>query len=188
MKAQVSSLISQGGTLAALVLGAFLATISGLIANVAEAHLRRLERERAAALLLGEVFSTLKVLLDGAEDARSRPPPYGPFTRRMLHAARRELDIYDRNRESLVDLRDAKLRADTHRLAIRLGMPLDGLRDSFSGEGGPPDDDARDRAFSFMMMTADQIPPLVKRLGVVARHSFDHFDAPAVPPPVRPEP
>src|SRR5947209_1556822 len=111
-----------GETLIAVVLGALLATISGLIANQWETHQRRRERERSAALLLGEVLSTVQVLLESAERLRQLPPPYGPVTRRTLRAARQEIGIYERNRESLVDLRDPALRADLHRLTVQIAM------------------------------------------------------------------
>ena len=78
--------------------GALLATVSGIAANQLEAFFRRRERERAAALLFGEVLSTLRVILEGAERTRHVGVAYGPVTRRMLHAARREIDIYERNR------------------------------------------------------------------------------------------
>jgi hypothetical protein len=172
----------------AVVLGALLATISGVVGNQLEALMRRRERERSAALLFGEVLSTLRVLLEGAADFRRRDPPYGFVTRRMLRAARREIDIYERNRESLVDLRDARLRTDVHALSLRIAMPLDGVLDSFAGaEGGgagldgeASGDEARDRGFAFMMTNVDQIPGLVARLGRIARHSFDHFEAAAI--------
>src|SRR5579872_2276421 len=99
MRLDLSGVLTHADTLAAIVIGALVATISGVLANQVEAHFRRRERERLAALLFGEVFSTLRVILEGAEAARRRAPPYGSVTRRMLHAARRELDIYERNRE-----------------------------------------------------------------------------------------
>jgi len=163
-------------TLAAVVLGAVLATVSGVLANLLEAFLRRRERERWAALLFGGVLSGLKVIMEGADAARGRGEPYGPVTRRMLYAARRELDIYDRNREALMELRDAGLRAEMHSLAVRLAMPLDGLIESFTaGAGG--DDVVRDRAFAFILELLEQIPPMTARLGRIARVRFDHYDA-----------
>jgi hypothetical protein len=169
----------QTETLAAVVLGALLATVSGVIANQWEAAQRRHERERSAALLLGEVLSTLKVLLEAANRARLQPPAYGPVTRRMLRAARREIDIYERNRESLVDLRDPALRADLHRLAVQIVMPLDGVIDSLDIPT-PEEDLARERGFAFMMDNCDRIPAIVARLGRLARHDFQHF-APTPP-------
>jgi hypothetical protein len=98
----------------------------------------------------------------------------------MLRAARREIDIYERNREALVDLRDARLRTDVHALTLRIAMSLDGLLDSVEAPDGGASlggDAARDRGFAFMMTNVDQIPALVARLGRIARRAFDHFDS-----------
>lgn len=173
MRWDISGAFSHADTLAAIIIGAMVATVSGVCANVLEAHVRRKERERSAALLFGEVFSTLRVILEGAEASRARGEPYGPVTRRMLHAARRELDIYDRNREALMDLRDGRLRAEMHGLAVRLAMPLDGMLDSFVTQ---TDDGIRDGAMGFIMTSLAQIPALTARLGRVAHHRFDLYD------------
>ena len=162
-------------TLAAVVLGALLATVSGVIANQMEAHFRRRERERSAALLFGEVFSALKVIMEGADRTRAVGRPYGPITQRMLHAARRELDIYERNREALMDIRDPRLRADLHNLAVRLAMPIDGILDSMRA-ASDGEDATRDQAFSFVMDLLGRIRPLTERLGPIAGLKFEHFD------------
>ncbi len=175
MRLEFPEFSHQNETLVAVVLGALLATISGVIANQLEAFLRRRERERSAALLFGEVLSTLRVILENAESIRHIGEPYGPVTRRMLHAARREIDIYDRNREALVDLRDAGLRVEMHSLIVRIAMPLDGLIDSLATSDGA-DDEARDNAMGFIRDTLRGLPNLVTRLGGIARHNFNHFD------------
>jgi hypothetical protein len=175
MDPSLSQLNPHADTLAAVVLGAMLATVSGVIANQLEAFMRRRERERSAALLFGEIFSTLRVILEGAAESRTRGDRYGPVTRRMLHAARREIDIYERNREAHVDLRDADLRSDTHNLALRIAMPLDGLLDSFQADA-EVDDEGRDRTFQFMMENVGRIPALVARLGRIGRHNFENYD------------
>ena len=172
---RLSDLSPHADTLAAVVLGALLATVSGVIANLFEARVRRRERERSAALLFGEVLSTLRVMLEGADAVRRRGDPYGPVTRRMLHAARRELDIYDRNREALMDLQDARLRADLHRLAVRLAMPVDGILDTLAVGG--VGDEVRDRSFDFLIDTLGDLAPIVERLARVAGASFAHYDA-----------
>jgi hypothetical protein len=181
MRLEYPEFAHAGETLVAVVVGALLATISGVIANQWEAHQRRRERERSAALLLGEVLLTLQVLLESADRLRQRPPPYGPVTRRMLRAARHEIAIYERNRESLVDLRDAALRADLHRLTVQIAMPLDGIIDSLD-QHGPETEHARDLGFEFMMQNCGKIRALVTRLGCVAGHDFHHFIAAAPPP------
>jgi hypothetical protein len=161
-------------TLVAVVLGALLATLSGIAANQIEAYFKRRERERSAALLFGEVISTLRVLLIGAESSRNVGDPYGPVTRRMLHTARREIDLYERNRESLLDLRDPALRVDIHSMMLRIAMPLDGILDSLV-VGNPGDTISRDRGMEFMMDNVGKLPDIVARLGRIARHTFDQY-------------
>ncbi len=146
-------------TLVAVVLGAFLATVSGLIANQLESHLQRRDRERSAALLFGELISTLKIILDNADRTRAVGERYGPITRRMLHAARREIDIYDRHRVALMDLRDAALRVDIHSVMVRVALPLDGVLDAVAG--GETSDTAREQAYDYMMFMVQRLPDLV---------------------------
>ncbi len=174
MRLEFPEFSHQNETLVAIVLGALLATISGVIANQLETFFRRRERERSAALLFGELLSTLRVILENAESVRHIGEPYGPVTRRMLHAARREMDIYDRNREALVDLRDAGLRVEMHTLMVRIAMPLDGMIDSLATADGGGDE--RDSAMGFIKDTLRGLPSLVTRLGVIARHNFKHYD------------
>ena len=107
MKLPAVDLSSHNETLWAVILGALLATASGFLATQLEAWFRRRERERNAALLFGEVLSTIALLLEIADDTRGTGDPYGPVTMRMLLAARREIDVYDRNREQRYDRRDA---------------------------------------------------------------------------------
>jgi hypothetical protein len=166
-------------TIGAVVVGAVLATLGGVAANQLEAHFRRRDRERTAALLFGELLSGLRVLLEGADRARRVGEPYGPFTLRLLHAARREINIYERNRESLLDLRNAALRVDVHVLMVSIAMPLDGLIESIVSPVGA-DDRTRDQGFSFIVDCFPALPPLVTRLGRIARHSFEDYQR--IPP------
>lgn len=172
MKLQDIDFAPHTDTLVAVFLGALLATLSGVIANQFEAFFKRRERERAAALLFGEVLSTLKLLLEGAERTRGVGDPRGPVTKRMLLAARREMDIYERNRESLTELRDAGLRVDLHGIMVRLSIALDGL---LSAMDAPDEAERWDRAFDFLMINADRLTALIARLGVLARHPFEEY-------------
>ena len=163
------------GTIGAVVVGALLATLGGIGVSQVEAWLRRRDRERTAALLFGESLSGLRLLLENAQRARGIGEPYGPFTLRLLRAARREIDIYERNRESLLDLRNPALRVDIHVMMVSTAMSLDGIIESAIGSAAG-DDDARDQAFAFMVVGLGRMPPLVERLGRIARHRFDDFD------------
>ena len=169
-------------TLLAVVLGAVLATLSGLIATQFEGYLRRRERERDAALLFGELLSTLKILIDRSEEARGRGEPYGAITIRMLRAVRRELDIYDRNREALYDLRQGELRLRIHGAMVRIALALDGIFDTHDAivaagdRGADPEvselHEGRDRSFAFLRENAADIDEVMAALARPARQPF----------------
>ena len=112
-----------------VLLGAILATGGGFCATQIERHLEHRRRERNAALLFAEVLSMLGIILDLTYESYGRGEPFGPLTMRLLRSARREIDIYDRNRESLFDIRDAALRAKIHSMVLRLAMPMDAVFD-----------------------------------------------------------
>jgi hypothetical protein len=188
-------LSSGAETLSAVVIGAVLATAGGFAASQMEAFLRRRERERGAALLFGEILSVIELIAGLAIESRGRGDPYGPFTMRLLRAVRRETEAYDRNRESLYDLRDAKIRARIHTLMVRLILSMDGFYDSsdqiaaLRGDAIRLDPDSparaevmaqieaiaenREGAFVFAMETVEQIGALLAVLQPLAKQSFD---------------
>ena len=168
-------------TLAAVTLGAVVATAAGVVANLFEARIHRRERERAAALLFGEVISTMRTILEAALQSMSVGERWGPVTKRMLIAARRELDIYERNRESLLDLRDAQLRVDIHSTIVRIAMPLDGIIAALE-DPTSMQPDARDRGAEFMAESLTRFPPLVERISRVAGQNFDLYKEVFRPP------
>lgn len=163
-------------TLTAVVVGAVLATLSGVLATQLEAFFMRRRRQRDAALLFGEILSALSVILVVAAEARGHGDPYGPITLRTLRAGRREIDVYDRNREALYDLRDGALRIEIHSLIVRMTMPLDGILDAAAAVSEPVRA-VRDQSFDFLIDVAGQIPAIVAHLGLLARHSFDGYES-----------
>jgi len=182
-------------TLIAVTLGALLATLGGVIATQLENRVRKSERERNAALLFGEILSTLELILKLADESRGRGDPYGPLTMRMVAGARREMDIYDRNREALYDLRNAAIRVKIHGLAIRVSMALDGVLEATPeiaaveltaktpGLTKKAKDEIAERlermrasragSFDFAIEMVEQIRPVVGELGALAKHSFE---------------
>ena len=172
------------GTMLAVTVGAVLATAGGFIASQIEHSVRRRERERAAALLFGEILAAMKLIIGFAEATRSRGDPYGPITMRMVKAAQREAQTYDRNRESLFDLRDGLLRISIHTLMVRLTLSLDGVLDATErlaaiDVAAIQDSYIQDRqgSFDFMLGLRDEISPLLLRLGRMAKYSFDAHEA-----------
>jgi len=105
MRGESFDFISNFSTLWQVMLGACLATAGGLVANQFEWRIQQQRKERNAALFFGEVLSTVAVVLKLAHRTKQIGDPFGPVTSRMLRAVRRVIEIYERNRESLIDLR-----------------------------------------------------------------------------------
>ena len=168
-----------------VTIGALLASIGGLLSGRYEQYLRRHEREQSAAQLFGEILAALQLILRLANDARGRGEPYGPITLRFLKAAHRETQIYDRNRETLFDVRDPKLRAQTHLLLLQISLTLDSLFETtqaladaaLKGEAPASGEDPRNGAFGFVMELHAMIEPLLKTYETIARQTFDAHDA-----------
>lgn len=186
MRVELPELGGASETLWAVVLGALLATLGGFIAGRFEAWLRRRERERDAALLMGEITFTIGMLLKLAAEARGIGDPYGAITLRMLRGTRREVDIYDRNREQLFDLADPTVRVGLHSLIVTITLSLDSILESTqrleAPKGLTADQQAemraaRDRSFDFVIEHIAQIDPMLVRLATIARTSFDGHEA-----------
>jgi hypothetical protein len=179
----------------AVFLGAILATAGGLAATQLEWYFDRRRRAQHAAQFFGEVLTTLRYILEIAHETYGRGDPFGPITMRMLRSAKREIDVYDRNRETLYDLHDAALRARIHTLILRINTPLDGVFDAndeirvietqLKSPDFPPAhrEDAqarlarliliREAGYGFTMETAQKIQATVRELEPLAKHSFD---------------
>lgn len=180
----------------AVVLGAILATMGGFVATQMERYVEHRRRERNAALFFGELLTTFRVILYHVHSTHGRGDPFGPITSRMLKSARKEIDIYERNREMLFDLRHADLRARIQTLVIRITMPIEGVFDAtneidlcleklrIAGNEPRPDLDARiaslreqrDGGYEFIMETAEQLPGIIRDLEPLAQHSFRNID------------
>jgi len=187
--------ISNFSTIWAVFLGALLATLGGFAATQLEWYLERRRRERNAALFFGEVLSTLNILLGYAASTKRIGEPYGPITLRMFRSAVGEVDIYNRNRETLYDLRHAELRARIHTLTLRVNMSVDGVFDATNTIAAvqeqlrAPDlseerrqelvkriaalNENREGAFEFVMENAEQLKGVIRDLEPIARFSFD---------------
>jgi hypothetical protein len=191
--------LSNLSTLWAIVIGSVLATAGGLAGSQLERFFERRERERDSALLFAEIFSTLKIIIDFAHDSSKIGDPYGPVTMRMLRAARRELDLYERNREQVYTLHDPKIRGLIHKCTVQLSMPIDGIFDSTrelelieqhikaSGVTEAHRSELeqrlaairenRDTGFAFVVQVSEELKPLIDLLAPLARGNFISIEA-----------
>ena len=198
LKPQDMDFISNFNTFWAVFLGAILATIGGFAATQVEWIVERKRRERNAAIFFGELLSTMNIILTIADETRSVGDPYGPITLRMLRSAVKEVDIYNRNRETLFDLRDAELRARIHTLVLRIVMPADGVFDTtneishvqslLKSPGLSLDDRAelderlerlranRISAFDTVVESSTQLKSVVRQLEPIAKYSYENLD------------
>jgi hypothetical protein len=199
MRSEAFDFITGLGTLWQIVLGAGLATGGGLLANQLEWRVQMRRRERNAALFFGEILSSFAIILKRAHETKLIGEPFGPVTVRILRSARREIEIYERNRESIVDLRDAALRARIYTLTHRLAMPLDGLFDAIQeiglleaqlrSRGLDVDDrsemerrvadlkERRDAVYEFIREKTADIDDVLCALAPLAGHSFAREEA-----------
>ncbi|MFO1014912.1 MAG: hypothetical protein U1E50_14230 [Caulobacteraceae bacterium] len=184
MRIEVPELGGASETLWAVVLGALLATLGGFVAGRFEAWLRRRERERDAALVLGEIIFSIVMLLKMAAEARQVGDPYGPITMRLLRATRREIDAYERNREQLFDLTDPVLRVRIHTLIVGATMSMDGLVETtaeiaagLKGKALETARQNRDRGFDFLTEAEKDLRPMLGELAKIARTSFEGHEA-----------
>jgi len=189
--------LTDQSTLAAVVLGAILATIGGFVATVMERYLDKKEKEQNAALFFGEILSSLAIIIRFADETKKIGDPYGPVTMRMLRSARSELDVYDRNREQVFHLRDADLRARMQTLLIRISMPIDGvieasdeikaMREAIRTVKDQAerteietrlklDEARRNGGFEFILERADELKSVISGLSPIAKHSFDRLE------------
>jgi hypothetical protein len=170
-------------TLVAVIIGAALATLGGVLAGQVEHYLIRRERERNAGLLFGEILAALNMILQLADEARGRGDPFGPITMRILKAAQRETQIYDRNREFLFAVRDAALRARTHILLLQMSLTLDAVFEASAaiGEGDTDGLAALEGSFDFLQELRLEIPALLPKYRRIAKYSFEAHDRSANP-------
>ena len=172
-----------GDTLLAVVIGAALATVGGVLAGQIEFQQIRRERERSAGLLFGEVLAGLNMILQLAKEARGRGEPFGDITMRILKAAHRETHIYERNRELLFAVRDAKLRVGTHILLLQMSLTLDAVFEASQADRQPNADGVAplDASFDFLQELRDDIPELLAKYRKIAHYAFDAHDQDANP-------
>jgi hypothetical protein len=196
VRAETFDFVSNLDTLGAIVAGAILATAAGFVASQIEHRVDSKRRERQSALFFGEIMALLGVTVGAARRARTIGDPYGPVTMRLLRMIRREIDVYDRNRERLFDLRDPAMRARIHMTLLRTMMGVEGALESAADVSQLETElkinptmsaehrehlqarltdqvTRRDSGFDFLVESSEQASRLTKELEPLARVDFE---------------
>jgi hypothetical protein len=175
--------IGNASTLIGVVVGAVVATLGSFAASWYERRLLRREREADAALVFAEILRTLSLQISVLRAAHARGDPFGPITIRMARAVRREVDIYDRNRERLFVVREASLRPRTNALLARITFAIDRVLDNTEALAGRPSDTERDelesgraQAFEFLVQCSEELPGVIGELAALANTRLAEFD------------
>ncbi|MDZ7628472.1 MAG: hypothetical protein U5J99_08735 [Parvularculaceae bacterium] len=130
MNKTVFDLIGNLDTLLAVTVGAVLATLGALFAELIEDRMDRKRRERDTARFFGEILSTMGRTIDMAVASQKIGDPWGFVTQRMFRMAQREAQVYERNRERLFDVGDVALRARIHTHFLTEMFPLEAIIDN----------------------------------------------------------
>jgi len=175
--------VENASTLTGVVVGAVVATLGSFAASWWERRLLRREREADAALVFGELLRTLSLQISVLRAAHAHGEPFGPITIRMARALRREVEIYDRNRERLYTVRDAGLRPHTSALMARLTFALDRVLDNTEALAAQSSEAeraelalGREQAFEFLVECSGELPALVARFAALAGSRLADFD------------
>jgi hypothetical protein len=116
-----------GAQFFAMLMGAVLASGGGFFVAWMLDRMERTRQERSIALVCLDLLTSLGVMTNLAQGARSRGNPYGPFTMRLVRGCMRDLDVYERNRERIADISDPQLRAEIYQCMTRMVLAVDGI-------------------------------------------------------------
>jgi hypothetical protein len=179
--------VGSASTLIGVVVGAAVATAGSFAASWYERRLFRREREKDAALVFAEILRSLSLEIAVVRAAHARGDPFGPITIRMCRAVRREVDVYDRNRERLFVIRDAHLRRQSATLIGRLTFAVERVLDSTDALAARPDEAeraelaaGRDQAFEFLVDCSEELPALSDSFAALANTRLPDYDLESV--------
>jgi len=127
MRQSIFDSIGNLDTLIAVIVGALLATLGALFAELIQERLNRKRRERDAARFFGEILASIDRIIDFAMDTQEIGDKWGSVSQRVFKTALREAEVYERNRERLFQINDAELRERIHSHFLMETFPLEAV-------------------------------------------------------------
>lgn len=127
MRTSIFDFVGNLDTLIAVLVGALLATLGALAADLVQERLGRRRRQRDAARFFGEIMTSVDQIFDLACESQKVGDPWGAYSQRLFEIASREASVYERNRERLFDIWDMKLRFAINGHILRATVPIAGI-------------------------------------------------------------
>ncbi len=130
MRNTVFDYVGNLDTLLAVVVGALLATLGALFAEIIQDRRQRKRRERDAARFFGDILTSFDRVIDFAFRSQTIGEPWGKTTLRLFETAQRETGVYERNRERLFEIQNMQLRSRIHTHFLTETFPLRAIIDN----------------------------------------------------------
>jgi hypothetical protein len=127
MRATPFDFIGNLDTLLAVMVGALLATVGALVAELIQDRLGRNRRQRDAARFFAEIMTSVDQIFELACETTKIGERWGIYTRNLFETASREASIYERNRERLFDIHHMELRFAIHGHMLRFTVPISSI-------------------------------------------------------------
>ena len=124
MRTSIFDFVGNLDTLLAVMVGALLATVGALVAEIVQERLGRRRRQRDAARFFGEIMISMDQIFDLACESQNVGDRWGSYSQRLFETVSQEALVYERNRERLFDIRDMELRFAIHGHMLRASVPI----------------------------------------------------------------
>lgn len=121
MSGSIFSIIDQASTLIAIFIGAILATMGALFADLYREKGQRKRRERDAAKGFGQILASIISMMRFTIRSQSIGTPWGPLTVRFLQLCLKQGEWFEENLNLLFDIEDVFLR---HKIRTYTGALL----------------------------------------------------------------
>lgn len=180
MRDTIFSLLDNMETLAAIVVGAMLATLGALFAERIQDSRKKKQRQEDAANAIGIIITTILGSLHMFVRSRSFGDQWGTITDMYLQNGLRQMRWFEENRHRLFDLADVSFRREILAELLGLDFPLQGLirararmkEPDLTEEERLDIDVRRDQLVLIMKDRTARVEALLEPLGKISGQSF----------------
>ena len=129
MSGSIFSIIDQAGTLIAILVGAVLATLGALFADLYRERGQRKRRERDAAKAFGQILASIISMMRFTVRSQGIGTPWGNLTVRFMQLCLKQGQWFEENLNLLFDIEDVFLRHKIRTYTGALMYPVQSMVD-----------------------------------------------------------